>query len=228
MKKIILFAAVAALTLSSCTAPGALTGNNAGLISALTGGNQQQSATTGNTGSALAQIGSGVVGSILGNLLGATTLNEQAIVGTWNYQGVDCVFESENILAQMGGELAANTLEGKIDTQLQKIGVKPGSCSFTFNPDHTYTATLAGKTLSGQWALDAANKQMQLTYLMGLGQLTPRVAYTGGKLSLLFESTKLLTLVKGVGALTNNTTAQALSGLITNYNGMYLGLQMTK
>lgn len=230
MKKTILGAAMAAILMTSCTGlQGTSNGSNmlgnlgSGLLSGAVSGQNN------NTTSALGQAGSSILGSILGNLLGASnTLNDQAIVGSWTYTGSNVVFESENFLAQLGGEVAANTLKSKIDTNLQKVGIKPGVCSFTFKADHTYTAIVAGKTLSGQWALDPANKQLQMTLLMGLGQITPKVAYNGGTLSLLMESSKLLTIAQGVGAMTNNSTAKTLSSLLGNYQGMYIGLQLQK
>lgn len=202
---------------------GSTLGNIAG---ALLGG--QSGTATNKTVNTLAQAGSNMLGNLLGNVLGTNKVTDQTLVGTWQYSGVDCVFESENFLAQAGGEMAATTLEGKIDGMLQKVGIKPGSCSFTFKSDHTYTATLAGKTLSGQWTLDAEKKQLNMTYLMGLGSLTPKVAMNNGQLSLLFESSKLLTLVQGVGALTGNSTVKSVSSLLGNYKGLYIGLQMKK
>lgn len=230
MKKTILGAAMAAMLLTSC---GALQGtSNGSRALAGAGSTLLQGALGGgstNAGSTAAQVGTSVLGSLLGNLLGASaTLNDQAIVGTWNYTGSSVVFESENFLAQLGGEVAANTLKGQIDTNLQKIGVKPGACSFTFKVDHTYTATLAGKHISGQWALDPANKQLQLTLLMGLTQLTPKISYNGATLSILMESSKLLSMAQGLGAMTNNSTAKTLSSLLGNYNGMYVGLQLQR
>lgn len=233
MKKTLIIAAIAALTLTSCTSTQNTTqGSNilgsiaSGLIGSKTEANTSSKA--GATTGALAQAGTNMLGNLLGNLLGTNKVTEKTLVGTWQYQGIDCVFESENFLSKAGGELAAATIEGKIDQQLQRLGIKPGTCSFTFNADHTWRGSLGGKNLSGQWVLDEQNKQIQMTYLMGLASLTPKVAYNNGTLSLLFESSKLLTLAQGVGALTNNSTATALSGLIKNYNGMYIGLQLKK
>lgn len=227
MKKTLLGAAMAAMLLTSCgTFGGSTSGNN--LVGNL-GTGLLTGATGINNGNAMAQIGTGVVSNLLSSLLGASaTLNDQAIVGTWTYTGSDVAFESENLLAQVGGEMASGALKNQINTGLQKVGIKPGACSFTFRADHTYTATVAGKTLSGQWALDPANKQIQLTLLMGLGQIAPKIAYNGGTLSLLMESSKVLTLAQGLGAMTNNKTVQSLSSLMGNYKGMYIGLQLQK
>lgn len=204
------------------------------IMGSCTGMNQATNNGTGTLGSVIGNViqggaQSGVIDGLLSGILNATTkLDDKALVGTWTYKGVDCVFESEQMLSQVGGMMAAGALEKQIDSQLTRVGIKPGSCQFTFKADHTYVATVAGKSLSGTWALDAANKQLKMTYLMGLGTLTPKVGYTGGTLSLLFESSKLLTLVQGVGVLTNNSAAQTLTGMLKNYKGLYLGLQMSK
>lgn len=232
MKESLLGAAMAAILLTSCSAlqgtssrtnSSSLLGNVAtGMLSGAVNGG---TASTGATASTTA----GLLGSLLGNLLGASaTLSDNTIVGTWTYTGSDVVFESENFLAQMGGEMASGALKTQINNGLQKVGIMPGACSFTFKADHTYTATIAGKSISGQWALDPANKQIQLTLLMGLGQVAPKIAYNGGTLSLLMESSKLLALAQGVGAMTNNKTVQSVSGLLGNYKGMYIGLQMQR
>ena len=67
-----------------------------------------------------------------------------------------------------------------------------------------------------------------MTYLGGLATMTPRVAMTNGKLSLLLESDKLLTLVKGVSALSKSTSASAVSSILSNYKGMYIGMKLSK
>lgn len=219
--------AAATIILTGCTG---LTNTTAGgnALGGLLGGSGLGSNLGSTTTSALAKSGTNVLGSLLGNLLGTNTVSEKNLVGTWSYKGVDCVFESENMLSQLGGEVAASALENKIDGYVQKIGIKPGVTTFTFNADHTWKGTLGGKSLSGQWALDTKNSQLQMTYLAGLGTLTPKVSFNGGTLSLLFESSKLLSLAQGFGALTGNNIASSLSSLVKNYNGMYVGLQMTK
>lgn len=228
MKKLTILAfAAAGMLLTSCGTATSALGTAAGTLlqSAVT----NKTANNTNTTTNVAKQAGSVLGGLLSNLLGGTAqLNDQAIVGTWNYQGIDCAFESENLLKQAGGELMASTIEKKVDTQLQKFGIKPGACSFTFNADHTYRATISGKSLNGNWTLDPQTKRINMTYLLGVGTLNPHVSYTGGKLSLLFESSKLLTLVKGVGALTGNSTISTVSNLLGSYDGMYIGLRLAK
>ena len=224
MKKIILSLSVVlgSALLTSCGGTGASALLGAAGQTLVGGGQTATGATTQQTTSALG----GVLGSLLGDLLGTNTVSQANIQGTWNYVGPDCVFESENFLAKAGGEVVAQKVESQISGALSKIGVTAGKCSFTFNADNTYTANIGGRAISGQYTLDTANSTMTMTYLAGLGKLTPKVSLNAGKLSLLFESDKLLSLANTLTSLKGGNNA--LSSIVSSYQGMYIGLQMTK
>lgn len=217
-----------ALTLTACgtTGSGSLaSGVGQTLISnALTGGNSTNTTTETTT-----STGTSVLGNLLSSLLGeSSTLSTSDLVGTWNYTGSDCVFESENLLAKAGGAVAAKKIESNINSQLAKVGIQEGACTFTFNKDNTYSAQIGGRTISGTYTLDASQKTVKMTYLAGLASMTPHVVKKGSKLSLLIESDKLLTLVKGVSALSNSTSLKTVSTLLGNYDGLYIGMQLSK
>ncbi len=180
--------------------------------------------TTTDTGSA---VGS-VLESFLGAVLGNTTLKQSDILGTWNYTSADCVFETENLLMKAGGEIAANKVEEKINSTLGKFGLSSGKCAFTFNSDNTYSATIGGRTIQGTYALDTENKKITMTYLNGLGTMTPQIVKSGNKLSLLFNADKLLKLLTTVSALSNNSTVSTLTQLLNSYDGMLIGMELQK
>lgn len=212
------------MTITSCGTSGGTVAQGIGaaiLNNAVNGGTTSNSSSTTSTVDGLSNI--------LGTLLGSSaSLSQSSIVGTWNYTGSDCVFESENLLAKAGGAIAANKVETELNSQLSKVGIKQGACSFTFNKDNTYSAKLGSRTIQGQYTLDTKNKTIKMTYLGGLANMTPHVAMTGGKLSLLIESDKLLTLVKGVSALSKSSSASAVSSILSNYKGMYVGMKLSK
>lgn len=227
MKKTVLSLAVLAgsLTLASCGTSGSSVLGNVG--SALLQ-NAVSGTTSGTSTSTLTNTAS-TIGNLLSDLLGSSsTISQSDIVGTWNYTGTDCVFESENLLAKAGGSVAASKIESQIDSQLSKVGIKSGSCSFTFNKDNTYTATIGSRTISGEYTLDASNKKIKMTYLAGMGSMTPRITKSGSTISLLFESEKLLTLLKGASALTGNSSLSTITSLLGNYDGLYIGLKLKK
>ncbi len=221
MKKTILssVALAATLFLSACVG----TGQMLTTPSATTTTTQQTTATS-STGSLLQSL----AGDLLGNLLSNTiTLSPQTIAGTWNYSGPDCVFESENFLMKAGGEVAAAQIETKVAPYLAKVGIKEGM-SYTFNTDGTYTMTIGGRVINGQYTLDAENKTITMTYLAGLAQSTAKIAFTGTKLSLLYDADKLLAMVKGVSKISGNSTVASLTKLLDSYDGLLVGLELTK
>lgn len=226
MKKATLSLALAAsaFCLTSCGTTGSsILGSAASGI--LGGATSSSSSSTTSTVSSAA----GILGNVLGSVLGASSsISQSDLVGTWNYTGADCVFESENLLAKAGGAVAASKIEDQLNTQLAKVGIKKGACSYTFNKDNTYTATIGGKTISGNYTLDSKNKTIKMTYLMGIGSMTAHVAKSGNTLSLLMEGDKLLTVVKGISALGKGTTLSTVSSILGNYDGMMVGMKMSK
>ncbi len=200
------------------------------LLSGLAGNAHSQGATTGGATSQQSESSLGTaLGSLLGSFLGnSIPFSQSTILGSWNYQGADCIFESDNFLMKAGGEVAAAQVESKINNALAKVGISAGKCTFTFNKDNTYTATIGSRAISGTYTLDTENKKITLTYLQGLGQMTPQIVMNGGKLSLLFEADKLLKLLSTVSALGGSTSMKTVSNLLTSYDGLLIGMQFQK
>lgn len=182
------------------------------------------SATTGEEGGLASLLGN-VLGAVLGS---SNKLTEADLVGTWNYQGSDCVFETENLLMQAGGEVAANKIETKLNETMGKIGIKAGTCSFTFNKDNTYSASIMGYNISGQYALDTENKKLTMTYLAGIATMTPNVVKSGSKISLLYDADKLLAMLQTMASMSGNATMKTLASLASSYDGMMIGIEMQK
>ena len=213
-KPIIMAALLGTLLLSSCGTP-SLGTQGTGFLSGANAG------TTGGAASAL--------GSVLTNLLGGSSaVTASDLQGTWTYRKADCVFETQNLLLKAGGEMAAAKIESQLENQLGKVGITPGACSFTFNSDGTYVATIGQYNLTGNYTLNTKSNTLTMTYLAGIGRISPKVVKTGASISLLFEGDKLLSMVQKVGKLTSNSTVNSLSSLINSYDGMLVGMQLSK
>lgn len=213
-KPIIMAALLSTLLLSSCGTT-SLGTQGTGLLSGANAG------TTGGAASAL--------GSVLTNLLGGSSaVTASDLQGTWTYRKADCVFETQNLLLKAGGEMAATKIESQLESQLGKVGITPGACSFTFNSDGTYVATIGQYNLTGNYTLNSKTNTLTMTYLAGIGRISPKVVKTGASISLLFEGDKLLSMVQKVGKLSSNSTVSSLSSLINSYDGMLVGMQLSK
>ncbi|MBP3821838.1 MAG: DUF4923 family protein [Bacteroidaceae bacterium] len=227
MKKNIITAAIlaASLTLSSC----GTTGANA--LGSILGGAAGTTTGTTDTGSVLGSAGATILNSLLGSIL-SSSLTEQSIVGSWTYQQPEVRFESENLLAKAGGEVAASSIEQKLNTYLSKVGITKGATTYTFKEDKTFAISTGSKTIStGTYTFDANSKTLTLQGSLGLLNQTCTVGMDGTNLCLLYDADKLLTAVNAVGGVLGkaNSTLGSITKLLGNsYQGMKLGFQLAK
>lgn len=211
MKRIKSFAAIiaASLTLASCGfgTTGQTTASNGGAV----------------TGDVLQQAGTGILGTILGSILGSAT-NQQSLVGNWTYAGPKLVFESENILSQIGGQVLSSNLEQKLGTYLEKMGFKAGKSTLSLGNDGNCSLTLGSKTLNGTYAYDANTNKLTMTGMFVTGQLPCTVTVQNGQLLMLFDADKLLSIASAVGS----KGSSSLGSILQSYSGLKLGWAMTR
>ena len=179
--------------------------------------------TTNDSNATLQQAGTDLLGTVLSSILGNTT-SQQSLVGSWTYYGPKVVFESENILSQLGGQVISSNLEQKLGTQLSKMGFSAGKSKLTLNNDGTCTLTLGSKTLNGTYTYDVNSHKLMLTDVLGLGQMACTASVQSGQLMMLFEADKLLAVATSISSKSTST----LSSLLQSYTGLKLGWAMTK
>lgn len=185
----------------------------------------------------------GAVVNVLGSLLGnSLTLSAEAIHGTWSYEGVACILESENALSDIGGSVVTTQLESKMDGMLSKVGIKPGNCSFTFKEDGTCAILVGSYAIEGTYELLPEEKIMNFTFMYGNIDLKTHVAYEIQNLNVVFKADKLLNFIKSItSALSKNATgdqlkqlssisqtAATLGTLLSAYDGMMLGVKLSR
>ena len=211
-----MYAAAIAVTLSLASCGLGTTGNT-------TTSNTSAAVAGSLLGGSLQQSGTGLLGTLLTSLLGNTT-SQQSLVGTWVYEGPKVVFESENILSQLGGQVVSSNLEQKLGTQFSKLGFSAGKSTLTLNSDNTCTLTVGSKSYNGTYVYDTNTHKMTLTGTFGVGKMTCTVSVQGGQLLMLFEADKLLNVATSISSKSTST----LSSLLNSYSGLKLGWAMTK
>lgn len=183
-----------------------------------------------NTATALA-AGGNILDNLLGSVLGSQPITERDLVGTWQYTGVNTVFESQNFLAQAGGIAAAGVLETKLDENLKRFGFQPGSTTFQFKSDRTFSANIGGVPMAGTYTIDPTTKMLRLSVLGGVMNFSPQVVRTTSGISILFDSDKLLSLLgtasKFLGSVADSRFSY-VNSLLGNYKGLKLGLKLKK
>ncbi len=187
------------------------------------------SSTSGSSilGSILSSATSGQnLGNTLSSILGTDKPSESDIVGTWKYRQPGVAFTSDNLLAKAGGETVATQIKSKLSDSYTKVGIKSSNTYLTFNSDKTFSGKLDGKSISGQWTYTKDDQKLVLkTLLLTLNVYAKK---TTGGMSFLMESKKLLTLLQTVASLSGNSTLQTVGNLSQNYDGVRIGLDMSK
>lgn len=180
-------------------------------------------------GDVLNAIGSQQGSSAAQGLTSVFSSDKQAtaekLIGTWNYTEPAIVFTSDNILAKAASKIAANKVESKLQEQLSKYGIKPGSFSMTFNEDGTFTETLKGKTTKGTWQVKDSKLILSI---VGIQALSITTQIDGKDLQFVTDATKLLNLFKTIGAKSSNSNIKTIASLMKSVKGMQAGITMRK
>lgn len=176
----------------------------------------------------LKSILSGVAKAVGNKVSGASS----SIEGTWTFVGPDCKFESDNLLAKAGGEVAAQKVEDKMSGILNTLGFKEGT-TYTFNADSTYTSVVGGRTTNGTYSYNAESGELTLKTRLGIKMnMVASKGLTGDKLSLFFKADKVMSLAQSIlGKVSNSSSNSAVStanSLLKEYDGLLLGFEMKK
>ena len=183
--------------------------------------------TLGNQGGILSGIdGTSILGNVLGSVLGLNKISQESLVGTWKYSGPGCAFTSDNLLAQAGGEVASQKIKSTLLNYYNSAGISSSNTYFTFGQDNTFTAKVAGKTVSGNYAYDPNSGQMTIKTL--LFTINAYITASSSGISLLFESQKLLTILQTIGGMSGNATLATIGELSKNYDGVRLGFDLAR
>ena len=179
-------------------------------------------ALAGNT----SQTTTDLLGRVLSYLLYGNTISQDNIIGTWTYSSPKVIFESENILAKLGSDIASDKIEQTLGDQLSRIGFAKGKTTLTFNKDNTCSFTYGSRTYPGTSKFDASANRLTITDAFGVGNVKCTACKNGNELYLLFDSNKVLSVLNTLSnSSLGNATAASVLG---NYKGLKLGWSMTK
>jgi hypothetical protein len=172
----------------------------------------------------LKSILSGIAQKVVGDK--ATTAT--SILGTWKYVKPDCQFQGDNLLTNAGGEVAAASVEEKLEGVMNKVGIN--NIQFTFNEDGTFMYTIKSKKANGTYVFDAEAKTITMKLSKLNLNVTAHIVTLGSNMSFVFNADKLMSVLKTItgAAAKVNSTASTINSLAENFNGLMLGFEMTK
>ncbi|MDE5811531.1 MAG: DUF4923 family protein [Muribaculaceae bacterium] len=182
------------------------------------------------SGSSSGKSTAGDVVSTIGGLLGGNKVDIKSLTGTWVYSAPAVTFESDNLLKKAGGAAASSVIVNKIKPYYQKFGV-PGT-TVEIKADSTMTITKGKMKVSGTLEPQSeAGKFLLNIKALGkvpAGKITVYISGNSNKIQITAAADKLLSLVSKIGKLSGNSTLKTVSSIADSYEGLNLGMEMTK
>lgn len=222
MKKIIIALSLT-ITLSACAQSnlGSLLGGLAGKTESTEQSSQPQKGSS-SLGDAL--------GGLLGGLLSTDKVKPESMVGTWKYTSPAVCFKSDDLLAKAGGSAMAGTIEGKLAPYYKTCGLD--NLELTVNPDMTFTMKSGRISASGTIDTDGQGEvyfNFKAFGKVNIGKMKAYINMSMGKnMSLMFDVTKLVQIVKVVGSVSGSSAIQGITSLLEGYDGICAGFKLAK
>lgn len=189
------------------------------VLGSVLGGSSKSSASS-------SQSGNGVLSALTTIFDAAKGATKNNIVGTWTYTEPAVVFESNNALKNIGGKVASSVIESKLQTELEKYGIKKGALTMTFDDSGNFTQTINGNELSGTYTVDKG--KVSLKYGGKFKQLVGTTQVDGNDLLIVMDADKLLSFAKTIGSLTGNSLLKSAGNILGSMDGMEVGLKLNK
>lgn len=165
----------------------------------------------------------------ISNILGKSNIEITDLAGTWNYKKPAVAFKSDNLLKKAGGTAAAEVIESKLAPYYQKAGMS--NFKLTFNNDSTFTMKFNAATLSGTISKGNDGEfvfNFKALKKVNIGKLNSVITKAGNSINVTFDASKLITLVSKVASITGNSTIKSVSSLLSSYDGLNAGFELSK
>lgn len=171
---------------------------------------------------------------LAGALLSSDKISIESLHGSWAYKAPAVTFKSDNLLKKAGGAAVSETIEGKLASYYSKLGFT--QMTLVINEDNTFEMKIKKMTLKGT-ITEVTDKNSKANFVfsfkaagkVSIGKLDTYVQKSAlGTLSIMFDVSKLISLVEKVSTLTNLSSAKTLSSALSSYDGMCAGFEMSK
>jgi hypothetical protein len=151
------------------------------------------------------------------------------MVGTWKYSSPAVSFQSENLLQKAGGSAAASVVENKLATYYKKF--KLTNLKLVIDSDQNFTMTSGKITAKGTIEKGTTSGTIIFNFSassFNIGSMTAYVTLSGSNLSVMFDVSKLQSLLSTMSSVTGNSTLSTVTSLLNSYDGICAGFKLKK
>ena len=172
------------------------------------------------------------IGSIVSNATATTKFELADLQGTWKYSAPAISFASEDALSQIGGIGASAAIESKLAPYYKKLSLT--SAEITFDAEGNFEIKLKRGTLKGVATKQGDDGALVFNFQGAMtgrevGSLAARATKSAtGELTLTFDASRLIQLVKTISTYANNSTITTISQMLESYDNIYVGAKFKK
>lgn len=169
------------------------------------------------------------VTNVLQGVFTKSNLTIEDICGEWTTDGSAVSFKSDNLLQKAGGIAAAAVIESKINPYYEQLGLN--NATMTIKDDGTFSLKTKRATLQGTLSSNGDGTfdfNFKAFGKVALGKMTAYVQKSGNHVDIMFDATKLKTLISGVAKVTGVSMAKTAASLLDSYDGLCVGFGMNK
>ena len=168
-----------------------------------------------------------IISNVIEGVFTKTDLTLADLVGEYKSEGPAVTFKSENFLQKAGGIAGAAAIESKLKPYYDKYGLN--GMTLTIDSDANFTMKVKGVPLSG--TITKNDKDGTFTFnfkavVVNIGKLTAYIEKSGSNLNLMFDATKLKSLISTITKITGNSLASTVGSILDSYDGACIGFKM--
>lgn len=171
-----------------------------------------------------------IIGGVVGGLISTDKVDVNKMVGTWTYTSPAVCFKSENFLQKAGGSAIAGTVENKLAPYYKTAGLN--KLVLTVNEDKSFVMQSGKISARGTIETDGKGEVYFNFKALGTipaGKMKAYITMTAGRqMSLMFDVTKLVQIVKMVGNVSGSTAIKGVSSVLDSYDGICAGFKLNK
>ena len=145
----------------------------------------------------------------------------KVVAGTWQYDKPSVQAQGTSVLGKLGKPIAKSKLASKLSKAYKKLQIKKRWTSLRLDNDGSWVMTIAGKEVKGTYNYNPSRGSITLKWL--LVSISADVVRDGKHLHLLFDTDRLLMLMRLVSGLSSNDTLKALAFLSENFDDVKVG-----
>lgn len=168
---------------------------------------------------------SSTIGNLLEGIFSSSNITVADLTGNWTTKGPAVCFQGDNFLKKAGGVAAASALETKLQPYYTKYGLT--GASLVINKDATFTLTIKKLKMSGT-ITEGSEKgvfvfNFKVVNKINIGKVNTYVQKTSKTMDVMFDATKLISIVNAVAKVSGISAAKTLSTLLNSYDGLCVG-----